>query len=140
MDVIKIRFDVQRNQIIDISTENGEPVRDITSLVNDSTILVSIGKAGNILKRIESRSRNHGSVSRRYHSFKVHTRHQRRRRFFLEGSVESYVERSETKSRRSNSLHIENSAEISHTNMATPPLPADENLGNSGHLHFQQWM
>ncbi|GLE10682.1 hypothetical protein PINS_up022899 [Pythium insidiosum] len=46
LDVIKTRFEVQSNQIIDISAENGEPVYDLASLPDETTVLISIGKAG----------------------------------------------------------------------------------------------
>ncbi|DBA02176.1 TPA: hypothetical protein N0F65_004811 [Lagenidium giganteum] len=48
LDVIKTRFDVKASQIIDIATENGDPVRDLTQLPDEAVVLVSIGKAGNI--------------------------------------------------------------------------------------------
>lgn len=48
VDVIKTRFNVKATQIIDLSTENGEPVTDVTELPDEAVILVSIGKDGNI--------------------------------------------------------------------------------------------
>lgn len=51
IDVLKTRFGVKENQIIDISRENGEPIRDVEEIVrlpDESEVFVSVGKAGNI--------------------------------------------------------------------------------------------
>jgi protein-tyrosine phosphatase len=48
LDVIKTRFEVKVNQIVDISLENGEPVRNLAVLPNEASVLVSIGKAGDL--------------------------------------------------------------------------------------------
>ncbi|EGZ21111.1 hypothetical protein PHYSODRAFT_542317 [Phytophthora sojae] len=51
MDVLKIRFGVKENQIIDISREDGEPIRtveEIAELPDEAEVFVSVGKAGNI--------------------------------------------------------------------------------------------
>ncbi|KAG6611401.1 putative dual specificity phosphatase [Phytophthora cinnamomi] len=51
MDVLKIRFGVKENQIIDISRDDGEPIRTvekIAELPDEAEVFVSVGKAGNI--------------------------------------------------------------------------------------------
>ncbi|KAG7401150.1 Serine/threonine/tyrosine-interacting-like protein 1 [Phytophthora boehmeriae] len=51
IDVLKTRFGVKENQIIDISRDNGEPIRNIEEIVrlpDESEVFVSVGKAGNI--------------------------------------------------------------------------------------------
>ncbi|KAI9905599.1 hypothetical protein PsorP6_014009 [Peronosclerospora sorghi] len=51
MDVLKIRFGVKDNQIIDISRDDGEPIRSVEEIVglpDEAEVFVSVGKAGNI--------------------------------------------------------------------------------------------
>lgn len=48
LDVIKTRFEVKSSQIVDISTEIGEAVRNVADLPDEAVVLVSIGKAGNV--------------------------------------------------------------------------------------------
>ncbi|CAI5723352.1 unnamed protein product [Hyaloperonospora brassicae] len=51
MDVLKVRFSVKENQIIDISRDDGEPITcvdEIGGLPDEAEVFVSVGKAGNI--------------------------------------------------------------------------------------------
>lgn len=48
LDVIKTRFEVKSSQIVDISTEIGEAVRNVADLPDEAIVLISIGKAGNV--------------------------------------------------------------------------------------------
>lgn len=51
MNVLKVRFGVKENQIVDISRDDGEPIRtmeEIRRLPDEAEVFVSVGKAGNI--------------------------------------------------------------------------------------------
>ncbi|CAH0487244.1 unnamed protein product [Peronospora farinosa] len=66
MDVLKIRFGVKENQIIDISRDDGEPIRtveEIVGLPDEAEVFVSVGKAGNIQEHSQrgSKQQLHGS-------------------------------------------------------------------------------
>lgn len=60
LDVIKTRFEVQSSQIVDIATENGEPVRNVVDLPDEAVVLVSIGKDGNVQDLSASRTKPRG--------------------------------------------------------------------------------
>ncbi|KAG7386743.1 Serine/threonine/tyrosine-interacting-like protein 1 [Phytophthora pseudosyringae] len=69
MDVLKIRFGVKENQIIDISRDDGEPIRtveEIVELLDEAEVFVSVGKAGNIQEHSQrgTKQQLHGSSSR----------------------------------------------------------------------------
>uniref|UniRef100_M4BV01 Protein-tyrosine-phosphatase n=1 Tax=Hyaloperonospora arabidopsidis (strain Emoy2) TaxID=559515 RepID=M4BV01_HYAAE len=73
MDVLKIRFSVKENQIIDISREDGEPIctiEEIGGLPDEAEVFVSVGKAGNIQEHSQrgSRQQLHGAPSAKNHS------------------------------------------------------------------------
>ncbi|CAH0482989.1 unnamed protein product [Peronospora belbahrii] len=68
MDVLKIRFGVKENQIVDISRDDGEPIRSVEEIVDlpdEAEVFVSVGKAGNIQEHSQrgSRQQVHGVVS-----------------------------------------------------------------------------
>ncbi|OWZ09045.1 Dual specificity phosphatase [Phytophthora megakarya] len=67
MDVLKIRFGVKENQIIDISRDDGEPIRTVEEIVmlpDEAEVFVSVGKAGNIQDK--SKQQLPGSSTSRY--------------------------------------------------------------------------
>lgn len=47
MNVIKKRFLIKSNQIMDLSTTSGEPIRDLLALPHGTRVLLSVGKPGN---------------------------------------------------------------------------------------------
>nr|CCA13937.1 dual specificity phosphatase putative [Albugo laibachii Nc14] len=47
LNVIKKRFLIKSNQIMDISTTSGEPIRDLLALPHGTCVLLSVGKPGN---------------------------------------------------------------------------------------------
>jgi protein-tyrosine phosphatase len=131
LDVVKIRFGVQQNQIIDISGETGEPVRDLASLPDEAIVLISIGKAGNVKdpgprkqqQQAPAQTRTAASAAnaygRRYQLLKDYEAEtarnalMQRNRFSSEGNMEAFMERAQrTEMRRSNSFHVEKSTEM----------------------------
>ncbi|KAE9007557.1 hypothetical protein PR001_g16935 [Phytophthora rubi] len=90
MDVLKIRFGVKENQIIDISRDDGEPIRtveEIAELPDEAEVFVSVGKAGNIQEYSQRGTKPqqtiNGSSSSRYANSnhrQPHARHQQQER------------------------------------------------------------
>ncbi|GMF34357.1 unnamed protein product [Phytophthora fragariaefolia] len=91
MDVLKIRFGVKENQIIDISRDDGEPIRtveEIAELPDEAEVFVSVGKAGNIQEYSQRGTKPqqppiHGSSASRYapsNHRQPHSRHQQQER------------------------------------------------------------
>ncbi|ETI56246.1 hypothetical protein F442_01121 [Phytophthora nicotianae P10297] len=69
MDVLKIRFGVKENQIIDISRDDGEPIRtveEIVGLPDEAEVFVSVGKAGNIQEYSQRGTKQLNGSSTRY--------------------------------------------------------------------------
>lgn len=116
LDVMKIRFELQRNQIMDISSETGEPVRDLAALPDEAVVLISIGKAGNV--QDHARRLKQAPYGRRYQLLKEYEAERQRNallqrnRFSSEGNVEGLMERTRLDIRRSNSFHLEKSSEM----------------------------
>ncbi|TYZ58246.1 hypothetical protein PybrP1_007923 [[Pythium] brassicae (nom. inval.)] len=85
LDVIKARFEVKSSQIVDVATENGEPVHNLAELPDEATVLVSIGKTGNVhdsSQRLKARGRSHNpTLSPRDRVIRT--------RFSSEGSVDA---------------------------------------------------
>lgn len=85
LDVIKARFEVKSSQIVDVSTENGEPVVNLAELPDEAAVLVSIGKTGNVhdsSQRLKARGRSHNpTLSPRDRVIRT--------RFSSEGSVDA---------------------------------------------------
>ncbi|KAG3009778.1 hypothetical protein PC120_g15465 [Phytophthora cactorum] len=92
MDVLKIRFGVKENQIIDISRDDGEPIRtveEIVGLPDEAEVFVSVGKAGNIQECSQRVTKQfNGSSTSRYTNsnhrqpFTRHHHHERTRQQF----------------------------------------------------------
>ncbi|KAG1696558.1 hypothetical protein DVH05_018251 [Phytophthora capsici] len=89
MDVLKIRFGVKENQIIDISRDDGEPIRtveEIVALPDEAEVFVSVGKAGNIQEysqRGPKQQQLHGSTPSRHTNSnhrQAHTRNHQQER------------------------------------------------------------
>ncbi|GMF19264.1 unnamed protein product [Phytophthora lilii] len=90
MDVLKIRFGVKENQIVDISRDDGEPIRtveEIAELPDEAEVFVSVGKAGNIQEYNQRSSKqqqvNSSSSSSRYtngNHRQTYSRHQQQER------------------------------------------------------------
>ncbi|KAH7469349.1 hypothetical protein PRIC1_000152 [Phytophthora ramorum] len=105
MDVLKIRFGVKENQIIDISREDGEPIRtveEIVELLDESEVFVSVGKAGNIQEYSQRGTKQQqvhasSSVSRNTNSNHRHSNarhhHQERTRQHFRRELQSPRER-----------------------------------------------
>ncbi|KAJ0389291.1 hypothetical protein P43SY_010681 [Pythium insidiosum] len=139
MDVIKTRFEVQSNQIIDISAESGEPVYDLASLPDETTVLISIGKAGNVQDTVH-RIRANG-FGRRYQIMKEFQAEQARMaqlerlhrgRFSSDGSVEQFVDGPDRYGRR-------NSFELDRSNETQPELStASPSSAVLAELKFQE--
>lgn len=98
VDVIKTRFEVRESQIIDISLENGEPVRHVEELADEAEVFVSVGKAGNV-QEVMDRTRNgqtqHGLSPQQQQRLQFQRQqqhqinsHQRFRQFHRGGSAE----------------------------------------------------
>lgn len=88
IEVIKRRFGVQNTQIVDLSFENGEPVRDLSNLPDETAVLVSIGKAGNVQELFTQRTVRH-ERSRGSERERRKDRMHLRERFSSEGNANS---------------------------------------------------
>jgi hypothetical protein len=118
LDVIKTRFEVKSSQIVDISTDTGEPVRNVVELPDEAIVLVSIGKAGNVQEnsqRSKQRGRNQSqnlTISPRERVL--------RERFSSEGNVDALNEHTvkQTDMRRTSSFQLDQLAAGSAVDIA----------------------
>ncbi|TDH68285.1 hypothetical protein CCR75_003227 [Bremia lactucae] len=82
IDVLKIRFGVKESQIVDISRDDGEPIRtveEISRLPDEAEVFVSVGKAGNI-QEFSQRGLKQGILSAsRYTSNNIRMRNNQER-------------------------------------------------------------
>lgn len=113
LDVIKTRFEVKSSHFVDISTDTGEPVRNVAELPDETVVLVSVGKAGNVQEnsqRSKQRGRNQSqnlTISPRERVF--------RERFSSEGSMDTLNEHTAKQSgmRRTSSFQLDQLAAAS---------------------------
>ncbi|POM72142.1 Dual specificity phosphatase [Phytophthora palmivora] len=144
MDVLKIRFGVKENQIIDISRDDGEPIRTVEEIVclpDEAEVFVSVGKAGNI-QEYRSKQQVQGSTTTSRHTHAIthqeRTRQQFRRdlqsprdRFFRERSssegIVDTIQQIETCSRNLDAPRTRSfQMETSNAEASVPAPPAED--------------
>lgn len=109
LDVIKTRFEVKSSQIVDISTEIGEAVRNVADLPDEAVVLVSIGKAGNV-QDSSQRGKSRGRYQTQNPTISPRER-VIRTRFSSEGNAETLNEQTVKQTpgniRRTNSVQLD---------------------------------
>lgn len=113
LDVIKTRFEVQTSQIVDISTEIGDAVRNVADLPDESVVLVSVGKAGNVQQDSAQRGKPRGRNQSQNLTISPRENRVIRTRFSSDGNVETLNEQTvkhpsgERDRRRKNSTQLD---------------------------------